>query len=120
MNRFFALAAGAALILPGAAAAQGKQDFQLTNKTGYTIAEVYVAPSASEDWEEDVMGIDVLGNGDQVDITFPAREKTCIYDLRVVFDDGDDAEWRKFDLCEVSNITLYYDRKSGETTAEYD
>ncbi|HWJ60169.1 MAG TPA: argininosuccinate lyase [Sphingomicrobium sp.] len=120
MLKLFAFAACGAVLFSGAAVAQGKQDFRLTNKTGYTIAEVYVAPSASEDWEEDVMGVDVLANGDRVDIEFPKREKTCIYDLRVVFDDGDEADWRKFDLCEVSKITIFYNRKSGETTAEYE
>ena len=113
--------AGAALsLLPGSALAQGKQDFALTNKTGYTISEVYVAPTKSRDWEEDVMGQDVLGNGERVTIGFPKKDKACIYDLRVVFDDGDEADWREFNLCEVSRITLFYDRAANETTAQYD
>lgn len=115
-----AVAAAAMAFLPASAIAQGKQDFTLTNRTGYTISEVYVAPTRSDDWEEDVMGQDVLNHGEFVQIGFPWREQTCTYDLKVVFDDGDEAEWRKFNLCEVSRITIYYNRYSGETTAEYD
>jgi len=117
---WMAVAAGVLSFLPASALAQGKQDFALTNRTGYTISEVYVAPTKSDEWEEDVLGLDVLNNGERVEIGFPWREDTCTYDLKVVFDDGDEAEWRKFNLCEVSRITIYYDRYSGETTAEYD
>lgn len=112
----------AAALLLGAAplAAQGRQDFTLVNSTGYDIAEVYVAPSASNNWEEDVMGRDILSAGDSVDIGFPSREKVCIYDLKVVYTDAEEAEWDRFDLCTVSRITIYYNRGKGETWAEYE
>lgn len=121
MHKFPQLTAFAAIaFIPSAATAQGKQDFTLTNMTGYTISEVYVAPTKSEDWEEDVMGQDVLNDGERVEISFPRKGKTCSYDLRVVFDDEDEASWREFNLCEVSKISIRYDRSTGVTTAEYD
>ena len=40
--------------------AQGKQNFTLVNQTGYDISEVYVSPANSSDWEEDVLGEDIL------------------------------------------------------------
>ena len=101
-------------------AAQGRQDFTLVNATGYDIAEVYVAPSASDNWEEDVMGRDILSAGQSVDIGFPPRDKVCIYDLKVVYTDAEEAEWDRFDLCSVSRITIYYNRRNGETWAEYE
>lgn len=100
--------------------AQGRQDFTLVNGTGYEIAEVYVAPSASNDWEEDVLGRDVLPAGDSVEIGFPKRGKTCVYDLKVVYSDAEEAEWDRFDLCALSEITIRYNRKTGETWAEDD
>ncbi|MCA3255391.1 MAG: hypothetical protein INF91_07235 [Alphaproteobacteria bacterium] len=100
--------------------AQGKQDFTLHNKTGYTINEVYVSPSKSKSWEEDVMGKDVLEDGERVDITFSRKEKTCLWDLKVVYDDGEEAEWDGFDLCETSKIAIRYNRKTGETSADYE
>lgn len=111
--------AAATVFAPVVASAAGVQDFRLRNRTGYVISEVYVAPTKSNDWEEDVLGRDVLGNGDYVDIEFSPREDVCHYDLKVVFDDGDDAEWDYFNLCSVSKITIYYNNLTGETTAEY-
>jgi len=96
------------------------QDFTLVNATGYTIEQVYVSPSKSSDWEEDVLGRDVLADGENVRISFPKRESVCTWDLKVVYDDGEAATWSGFNLCEVSRITIYYSRKSGETRAEYE
>lgn len=104
----------------GSAWAAGKQDFDLVNKTGYVIDEVYVAPSSSDDWEEDVLGEGVLENGRTVHIRFNRATKTCKWDLMVVYTDKETAEWEGFDLCETSKIIIKYDRKSGETSAEYE
>lgn len=114
------LVLGAMAMLPGAALADGKQNFSLLNKTGYTISEVYVAPSKSASWEEDVLGRDQLPNGSTVDIIFSRKEKVCKWDLMVVYEDGEEAEWAGFDLCTVSRIAISYNRKTGETWATYE
>jgi hypothetical protein len=99
----------------------GQQDFTLVNRTGYEIGEVYVAPSASSDWEEDVLGKDTLPNGTPVDIGFSRSEDTCKWDLKVVYTiDNSTAEWSAFDLCKVSKITIFYDAEKDETSAEYE
>lgn len=102
------------------AMAEGKQNFALINKTGYTISEVYVAPSKSDTWDEDIMGPDQIADGDRVDIEFSRKEKTCKWDLRVVYEDEDEATWEGFNLCEVSVVTIFYDRKKDTTWAEYE
>ncbi len=114
------LVLGAMAMLPGTALADGKQNFSLLNKTGYTISEVYVAPSKSSSWEEDILGRDVLPDGTAVDIVFSRKEKSCKWDLKVIYDDGEEAEWDNFDLCTVSKIAISYNRKSGETWATYE
>jgi hypothetical protein len=117
MRTYIGLACAMALLAAGPALA-AKQDFQLNNGTGYTIAEVYVAPSRSDDWEEDVLGRDVLGDGEATAISFVKAGSTCVYDLKVVYDDGEEAEWAKLDLCSISEVDIRYNRKSGETWAE--
>jgi len=113
-----ALAASALLLSPFAALA-GKQDFTLVNKTGYEIGEVYVSPAKSSDWESDVLGRDVLPDGDRVDISFSRGEDTCFWDLKVVYTvDGSSAEWDRFNLCEVSTIRIFYNAKNDTTSAE--
>lgn len=121
MNRLVGgVLTGALLLgLPSLAFA-GKQNFTLVNKTGYTLDKVFVAPSKSDSWDEDVMGRDVLGNGETVDIDFDRSETTCKWDLKVVYDDNTSAEWDNFDLCETNKITIKYNRSSGETSAEYE
>jgi hypothetical protein len=119
MNALLKLAAPAAFLFVGTAAVSaGKQDFDLVNATGYVISEVYVAPSSSNEWEEDVMGRDVLGVGETVTIEFAPRQKACNYDIKVVWDDGDEAFWQGFDLCTVSEVTLHWD--DGRAWAEYE
>lgn len=113
-------AAAAFLITSGTALAQSKQDFRLTNKTGYTIEKVYVAPSKSTDWEEDVLGQDTLSNGDWVNISFPKKNATCMYDLKVVYDDGSPVEWYNFNLCEISKISIFYNKAEDKTSARYE
>ena len=67
--------------------AQAKQDFTLVNKTGYALSEVYVAPSKSDDWDQDVMGRDIVDDGEAVDISFDHADKSCKLDLKVIYQD---------------------------------
>jgi hypothetical protein len=115
----FNLVAAAALFAVSAtpAFAEGKQDFDLVNKTGYTIDEVFVSPSNSEIWDEDVLGRDMLDDGEKVHITFERAEKVCKWDMKVVYADAEQAEWTELDLCEISKITIRYNKKSGQTSA---
>ncbi|MGC2855443.1 hypothetical protein ACM64Y_08210 [Novispirillum sp. DQ9] len=114
-----ALLVGATMLWATSAVA-GDQDFRLTNKTGYQINEIYVSSAKTDDWEEDVMGRDALPNGDYVDIEFSKGERSCKWDLKAVYDDGEEAIWYDFNLCEIRKITLRYNDKTGETTAIYE
>ncbi len=57
------------------AAAEARQNFTLVNKTGYDIEKVFVSPSKSDDWEEDVLGKDTLDDGDSWEIKFHRATK---------------------------------------------
>lgn len=115
-----AMAICAAFTLPQLAIA-GSQDFTLVNKTGYEIGEVYVSPAKSADWEDDVLGQDVLPDGDRVDISFSRDTDACYWDMKVVYTiDSTSAEWERFNLCEVSKIKIYYNTKTDTTTATYE
>src|SRR4051794_30054052 len=56
-------------VMASPALAESKQDFDLVNRTGYTIDKVFVSPSNSKDWD-DVLGRDVLGENETVHIRF--------------------------------------------------
>lgn len=100
-------------------AQQAKQDFTLVNQTGYSISHVFVSPSKTDDWEEDVLGRDTLEDGDSWKIGFQRASKSCIWDLKVIYlDDDSDAIWGGLDLCKISKITIHYDRKKDQTWAD--
>jgi hypothetical protein len=105
------------MILAPAAFAQGKQDFTLTNKTGLVISELYVGPSSSNDWGEDILGQDTLDDGASTDIVFSPRTRSAKWDLRIVDENGKAYSWYNINLLEISEITLYY--KDGKTWANY-
>lgn len=114
---FAAVAAVAMTQFPQTAVA-GDQDFTIVNATGYTISEVYVSPAKASDWEEDVLGRDVLADGERQEIRFSRDTDACKWDLKVVYeDDNSSAEWGALNLCEISVVRLMYNRKSGETSA---
>jgi hypothetical protein len=118
-SRRFALAAMTAigLALAGVAQAASDQDFRLINQTGGEINQVFVSRSDNNSWGKDVLGADVLPNGSSTGIVFPAGTQGCGWDLRVIYSDQSKAEWRKINLCSVTNVTLYHDRKTGGTRA---
>lgn len=104
------------MLLTQKASAQGKQDFTLHNETGVTIAELYVSPHHSNDWEEDVLGQDMLADGESLDITFSPRTKPKMWDLKVVDKDGESIMWENLNLLEISEVTLYFEK--GKAWAE--
>lgn len=104
-----------------ASAQEAKQDFTLSNRTGYELKEVYVAPSASDEWEDDVLGTGTLATGASIDIKFHRAAKTCKWDLKVVYTvDSSNAVWKNIDLCSVDKITIRYNKSTDTTTASFD
>src|ERR687891_862216 len=97
-------------------ARSGKQDFELHNETGVEIHELYVSPTTTDDWEEDVLGVDTLPAGDSVKVTFEDREHHAKWDMKVVDGKGNSIEWENLNLIEISDVTLHY--KDGKAWAE--
>ncbi len=116
------LAACFAVAFAGPALAQdAKQDFALSNKTGYELKEVYVSPSNASDWQDDVLGTGTLGDGATVEIKFHRATKTCKWDLKVVYTvDSSNAVWHDIDLCSVDKITIRYNKSTDTTSASFD
>jgi hypothetical protein len=122
MKKLFAAVAAVVLVFAMPAGAQdAKQDFKLVNKTGYELKALYVSPSKSDDWQDDILGQDTLADGQAVNVHFSPKAHTCTWDLKVVYSDDDSsAVWEKIDLCSVEKITIHYDRKNDVTKATFD
>jgi hypothetical protein len=93
-------------------------DFQLNNKTGYQIDEVYVGPHSSSDWGKDILGRGSLGDGEAVNITFPHGGSACNFDIKVKYNiDSTTAEWSNVNLCQFNSISLFWDAKNQVSRA---
>lgn len=98
-------------------AASQARSFQLVNRTGFGISELYVSPTKSKSWGKEILGDHTIENGEMWKITLATSRRQCMQDLKVVFTDDVEAIWEDLDLCEIAKITLTYDRRKGVTTA---
>ncbi len=98
------------------AANQNKQDFTLHNETRQEIKEVYISPTGTEEWEEDILGADTLESGDSVDITF-SRRRENMWDMKVVFRNGKSNVWTKLNLSQITDVTISF--KNGTPWATW-
>jgi hypothetical protein len=79
MKKLFAAVAIVVLAFAAPAGAQeAKQDFKLVNKTGYELKALYVSPSKSDDWGDDILGQDVLAEDQVVNVHFSPKAHTAI------------------------------------------
>lgn len=84
----------------------GSQDFTLVNMTGVDIYELYIAPSNSNIWEEEILGWDILRNGDSVNIHFNNRRETY-WDIMIKDRTGYSIIWRALNLRTITRIILH-------------
>jgi hypothetical protein len=97
-----------ALLLAGwapALAQSGDPSFNLVNRSGQTINEVYVSPVRETNWGRDLLGSEVLADGR----SFPVRLASaagCRQDVRVVYADGRPEERRNVDTCAISEMVF--------------
>ena len=84
------------------------RDFTLVNDSRVTITHAYVSPSTTTDWEEDILGSDVLPPGNSVEITFSRFNDSgeCTYDIKVLGRDGSEGFLYKINLCTTSTVTF--------------
>ena len=95
------------VVVSATAAHADPRDFTLHNGSGVVISEVYVSSSAVTQWEEDVLGRDVLMPGESVTINFSRfTEGDCLYDIKVVADTGGEGQLNQVNLCEVTDVTF--------------
>jgi hypothetical protein len=92
----------AAAMSTSAFAAQ--QDFTVTNHTGHTIVTLNVSPNNDSHWGPDILGRDVLNNGEQAAVTFDRNEDQCSWDIKVTYDDGTNNDLRAVNLCETTEV----------------
>lgn len=89
-----------------AAPAGSQQDFTIINNTGQTVMTLNVSPSDQNSWGPDILGQNVLPNGQQGQVQFVRGQDQCNWDIRATFEGGQTGDWRNINLCETTTITL--------------
>jgi len=102
----FLLAIGL-IVFNSTKASADQRDFTVYNETSYTIEELYVSPHSSDNWEEDVLGSDVLLAGHHVKITFSDDLGYCYYDIKAVYSDNTKSVKFNVDLCSISDFHFH-------------
>lgn len=92
---------------PPPADSTGGLSLVLDNSTGTSFRALYLSPSDSTAWEENVLGGEELEDGEVTDIRFSAEERAVLWDLRVEAAGGHYAEWKRLDLHEISAVRLF-------------
>ena len=77
---------------------------QINNQTSYTIVEFYASNTGTSDWQEDILGSDVLPSGSSVMINIDDGTGYCKYDFLAVFDDGDELVSADNNVCELATF----------------
>lgn len=96
-----------ALVLIFVAASQNPVlDFKLVNKTGSDIQALFISPADVNDWEEDVLGQDVLEDGATVEISFHPKATATKWDLKVEDEEETGLIWENLDLSKINTLTL--------------
>ena len=75
---------------------------RIINATGVTMTHFYASNSGRNDWEEDILGEDVLPSGASVRINIDDGSGACIYDFKARFADGDELIRYRINVCEIT------------------
>ena len=106
-----------ALLLSAPALAQAlaqapNPSFNLSNRGNQPINELYATPAGVDRWGRDRLANNSLPAGSSFPVRLPA-DGNCVYDIRVVFADGQSEEKRRVNTCRVETVAFPGGRATG-------
>eukprot|EP01037_Dinobryon_pediforme_P012715 gene12715-12810_t len=106
MKKILALSAGIVLTLCALTSAQARdRNVDIVNKTGMVLKHFYASNTGTSKWEEDILGKDVLDDGETVTVDINDGTGACKFDFKAVFDDGTSLEKDGINVCEITTYT---------------
>lgn len=90
----------------GQAALAEALQFTLINESSQDVYYLYVSPSYSDDWGEDILGEEIIPSGTASEIIIDDGSDTCEYDLLAIAPTEDEVEDYGLNLCEISTYTI--------------
>jgi hypothetical protein len=86
-------------------AAQSDPSFNLVNRSGQAIREIYVSPTSEDHWGRDWLGSGDLAHGRSLPVRI-APAAGCQHDIRVVYADTRSEERRNVNTCGVVQVVF--------------
>lgn len=104
----------AAALLPrtALAATGGEHEVVVVNQGRFAVNELYISPSASEEWGDDRLGEAMLAPGHSLRLRL-GRGPDCLVDVQAVYEDGGREERHGLDICHDRRIVLDSSRASA-------
>lgn len=84
----------------------GNLKFTLINKSSAVVAKIQISSVSTSDWEENILGRDVLLPGEEVEISIADGQATCAHDMLVTFHDETTVEESNCDFCDLQSYTI--------------
>ena len=78
----------------------------VVNNSSYIMTKFYASNKSMRNWEEDILGTDVLPPGYRVRINVDDGSGYCIYDFKAVFSNGKKLEKFDVNVCITSIWTI--------------
>ena len=97
--------AAVALTTTGANADNEDRRVRIINNTSYTMQRFYASNVDTDDWEEDILGNDVLRPGRSVTINIDDGTGHCMYDFKAVFSNGRSLVRQGINVCRITSYT---------------
>jgi hypothetical protein len=90
-----------------ALSAQNLPTVRIVNNTGYDIYFLYVSPTESDEWGEDILGDEILKNGSTFTYRLPKPLSTYnVYDF--LAEDKDEDLYIKMEISVVNNVQIVF------------
>jgi hypothetical protein len=84
--------------------------FDVVNKTGVTLVDVYVTPAETNHWGNDILPNDVFENGSTISVTIPADYgTTCLFDMKITDAAGGSITFSNIDACKLITLQINND-----------
>jgi hypothetical protein len=105
--KFVSILAAAGLLLSSVLvpAWAANRHVDIVNATGKPMVEFYASNAGTDDWEEDILGQDILQDGESFDADIDDGTGACKFDFKAVFQDGSSRVRRGVDVCSISTFT---------------
>ncbi len=101
------------VVLPSAPANACNKSFRVYNDTDTAIEQLFVSPTSASNWEDDVLGDNMLDSAENTLIDMSSDQRDLkMYDVKAVFTNGAVVIGDKIPICAAVHVHI---RASGVT-----